>query len=54
MKISAGEAVVNAVLGYAVVFVGLILLMIVVILMGKVMAKKTAKAAPTPAAKPSK
>ena len=49
MKISAGEAVVNAVLGYAVVFVGLILLMIVVILMGKVMAKKTAKdAAPAP------
>ena len=51
MKISAGEAVVNAVLGYAVVFVGLILLMCVVIILGKVMARRKAEtAAPAPAA----
>ena len=59
MKIPAGEALVNAVLGYAVVFAGLILLMCAVILMGKVMANRSAKsapaaAAPAPAAAPLK
>ena len=50
MKIPAGEALVNAVLGYAVVFAGLILLMCAVILMGKVMANRSAKSAPAAAA----
>ena len=47
------DAAIVAVLGYAVVFFGLILLMAVVIVMGKIfMAKdaKAAKAAPAPAA----
>ena len=51
IPISIGEAAVNAVLGYGVVFFGLILLMCVVIIMGKVMvsrqaAKKAAEPAP--------
>ena len=55
IPISIGEAAVNAVLGYGVVFFGLILLMCVVIIMGKVMvsrqaAKKTPESAPAPAA----
>ena len=48
-----GDAAMAAVLGYAVVFVGLILLMCVVIIMGKVMVSRasSAKAAtPAPAA----
>ena len=45
-----GEAGITAVLGYAVVFVGLILLMCVVIIMGKVMAGSRERAA-TPTAK---
>ena len=53
IPISIGEAAVNAVLGYGVVFFGLILLMCVVIIMGKVMvsrqaAKKAAEPTPTP------
>ena len=44
------EAGVTALLGYAVVFVGLILLMWVVMGLGKVMAAKTAKPNGTPAA----
>ena len=51
--ISIGTAGLVALLGYAVVFIGLIALMVVVMIMGKVMsAKKTApaaKAAPAPA-----
>ena len=58
--ISIGTAGLVALLGYAVVFIGLIALMVVVMIMGKVMsAKKTvpaaapaaATAAPTPAPK---
>ena len=49
MKISIPEAAVNAVLGYAVVFFGLILLMCVVIIMGRVMLNRKAAAAPAPA-----
>ena len=62
-RLSIGEAGIAAVLGYAVVFVGLILLMCVVILMGKVMAgtqekakapaAKTAAPAAAPAAPPA-
>ncbi len=50
------DAIVNAIMGYGVVFVGLILLMAVVVIMGKVMtAKKTPQAAATaPAATPAK
>ena len=52
MKISIPEAAVNAVLGYAVVFFGLILLMCVVIIMGRVMAARKAAATPAPAPAP--
>ena len=52
-KVSIGDAAITALLGYAVVFLGLALLMIVVIIMGKIMSgkKKTAPAA-APAAAP--
>ena len=57
---SIGEAAINAVLGYAVVFFGLIVLMCIVIIMGKVMVSRqaaakatvSAPAAPAPAAVP--
>ena len=45
-----GEAAVTAILGYAVVFVGLVLLMLVVTLIGKVFTAKAAKAAKVEAA----
>ena len=48
--ISNGEAGILALLGYAVVFFGLILLMIVVIALGKYFASKDAKMAATAAA----
>ena len=54
--LSIGEAAVYALLGYAVVFFGLVLLMIVVTVMGKAFiakAAKEAKAAPAPAAAPA-
>ena len=48
------EAAITAVLGYAVVFFGLFLLMLVVMAMGKIMQGATAKkAAPAPAAAPA-
>lgn len=60
VNISVANAGITAVLGYLVVFVGLILLMLVVMLMGKIMvaqnkkaaakAAETSPAAPTPAA----
>ena len=50
-KVSIGDAAITAVLGYAVVFFGLFLLMLVVIAMGKIMQGAKAKqAAPAPAA----
>ena len=50
--ISVGTAGLVALLGYAVVFIGLIALMVVVMIMGKVMsAKKAAAAAPASAPK---
>ena len=58
-KIGIGEAAITALLGYVVVFFGLILLMIVVIILGKIMVAATAKktaaapAAPAPAAAPA-
>ncbi len=53
-KISVGEAGVYALLGYAVVFFGLILLMLVIIALGKAFSvKKAAPAAPVVAAAPA-
>ena len=54
-KVSIGDAAITAVLGYAVVFFGLFLLMLVVIAMGKIMAASKAKAAApaAPAAAPA-
>lgn len=49
-KLGIGEAGIAAVLGYAVVFFGLILLMCVVMIMGKAMAGSRERA-PEPAAK---
>lgn len=43
-QMGIGEAGITAVLGYAVVFFGLVLLMCVVIIMGKVMSAKKAQA----------
>ena len=58
--ISIGTAGLVALLGYAVVFVGLIALMVVVMIMGKIMVAKSkaaktaaAPAAPAPAAAPA-
>ena len=48
-KMGIGDAAIAAVLGYAVVFTGLVLLMCVVVLMGKAMASKRAKAEAAPA-----
>ena len=55
---SIGESVIAAVMGYAVVFVGLILLMAVVVIMGKAMSSTSKKAkdetpAPTPQTTPA-
>lgn len=47
------DASVIALLGYIVVFFGLILLMAVVVLLGKFFARKSAVAAPAPAAAPA-
>ncbi len=54
--LNVGEAGIVALLGYAVVFFGLILLMLVVVVMGKLFvasaARKKASETPTPAAAP--
>ena len=47
--IDAGTAALSAVLGYAVVFFGLILLMVVIMALGKVMTAKKAAAPAAPA-----
>jgi len=54
-KVSIPDALITAILGYAVVFFGLFLLMVVVIIMGKIMiASKAKNAAPAaPAAAPA-
>ena len=44
-KVSIGDALITAILGYAVVFFGLFLLMLVVIVMGKIMSASKAKPA---------
>lgn len=45
VNLSVANAGITAVLGYLVVFVGLILLMLVVMLMGKIMVAQNKKAA---------
>lgn len=50
VNISIGTGGVVALLGYAVVFIGLILLMLVVMLMSRIMAAGVKKTAPQPAA----
>ena len=54
VKLPIGTAGLVALLGYAVVFIGLIALMCVILIEGKisVSSKKKAEAAPAPAAKP--
>ena len=52
MDMSIGEAGITALLGYAVVFFGLILLMIVITILGKVMVAATKKKDITPVAAP--
>ena len=52
-SLSIGAAGIYALLGYAVVFFGLILLMIVVMIMGKVFTSKKEKPAAAPAAAPA-
>ena len=52
-NISIGTGGVVALLGYCVVFIGLILLMIVVIIMSKIMIARAKKAAPAAAAAPA-
>lgn len=49
-KMAIGDAAITAILGYIVVFVGLILLMAVTIVFGKIMVARKKKAAPAPAA----
>lgn len=51
-NITLGQAGVYALLGYALIFVGLTLLMLVVILLGKFFAKNTAKKESAPVAAP--
>ena len=50
VNISVPNAFATAVLGYGVVFLGLVLLMAVILLMGKIMARKAAPAAPAESA----
>ena len=56
INISFGDAALTALLGYLVVFFGLVLLMVVVMIMGKIMvaqANKAKAAAPAAAAEPA-
>ena len=52
-KMPIGEAAITALLGYAVVFFGLILLMLVIMALGKIMVAKAKKTAPAAAAAPA-
>ena len=52
-KIGIGEAAIYAILGYAVVFFGICLLMVVVMIMGKIFIAKDRKAAAAKAAAPA-
>ena len=47
LKMNLGDAAIDAVMGYAIVFLGIALLVLVVVLMGRIMSrKKSAPAAP--------
>ena len=50
VHISIPDAAVYALLGYLVVFFGLVLLMVVIQIMGRIMVRKSAAPAPAPAA----
>ena len=52
MKMPFADAVITAILGYGVVFVGLVLLMCAIILLGKVMTARKAAPAAAPAPAP--
>ena len=52
VNISVPDALLTALLGYGVVFLGLVLLMAVVLVMGRIMARTPASAAPADAAAP--
>lgn len=53
INISYGDAALTALLGYLVVFFGLVLLMVVIMIMGKIMVSRAAKAtAAAPAVQP--
>ena len=52
INLGVGDASIIALLGYAVVFFGIVLLMIVVMIMGKFFTAKKEKPAPAPAAAP--
>lgn len=54
INIGFGDAAVTALLGYIVVFFGLVLLMFVVMLMGRLMSEKKAQPAPEPVPEPVK
>ena len=45
-KMAIGEAAITALLGYAVVFIGLVMLMVVIIIVGKIMTAGKGKKAP--------
>ena len=53
MKMPMTDAVITAILGYGVVFFGLVLLMCVIIIMGKAMTAKKAAPAAAPAVAPA-
>ncbi len=56
IKMNVGEALIDAVMGYAIVFLGIALLVLVVALVGKAMTAKAAKplqAAPAPVPAPA-
>jgi Na+-transporting methylmalonyl-CoA/oxaloacetate decarboxylase gamma subunit len=50
VNISIGNAAQVALLGYLVVFMGLVMLMVVIMIMGKIMTAKARKTQPAPAA----
>ena len=54
LTLNIGENLLDALLGYLVVFIGLSLLMCVVIIVGKIMVAKAKKPAEAPAAEPVK
>lgn len=54
LQMPIGDALLTAVLGYAVVFVGLAFLLLIIAVMGKIMSKKTVKTGQTIEKEPEK